>query len=698
MTVEIKKYVQVDSTDPASPGGQVIADIEAAGAQQVQLVKDTGTDQVAQVSSVGDGKQQLIVQTADEKVTLVQDEGDTQVARVQAEGSLQESAVTAAGSAAEADVVAEGDTQVARVTTAGTTQTGLVNTAGATQLATVNAAGAANVANVVAAATANLYATEAAGRAAVADGAFFAVVGAGNVYASLYQRVNAGASTFIASIPSVAALAISTATIPDNLSDVTFDALERIYSQVRATDGGVEFGAVRAREVNGITEARLAEAARVALADANYRGPPNFPFDWNIYLQSGQSNSEGADSVPINLMSSTAIAGVFMVDAIIMRLFSGTRRQNGLTPAIEQQMTDPGSPGVYWGVTGARAAAQVVMDLTAAYNRSTPDMHGKIIIPMCVGRSSSPIANFGPGGSSGVWQEATLYLNYIKTLAAAAGKTVGIVGLGWAWGAQGYLDNLSIATIKGQYRGYKDNVDTLWGRDIFGQPVKSIRMGIQQSAAHGSRGYPTNAFVAEAERQFQAENPGDVDIVNYEGPTFGGTGGSFIHHVLPWQSVQFGGQLGVWLYKACIMREKWNSYQPVVSRSGTRFVYLDYGLEGQPPGFDLLPALTPTATNSIMQPAYGYFLYDVAAPTVELALARQPYTDPAVPGRIIFEAAADLPAAPNLMLRSSQRSPSGRCQNYRVKPFISEYAMTVPYDTGPLALERWPAIFQIAVP
>lgn len=51
-----------------------------------------------------------------------------------------------------------------------------------------------------------VYATEAAGRAAVADGAVFKVQGSGTVAVVEYRRVNSGSSTLIASYPSVAAV------------------------------------------------------------------------------------------------------------------------------------------------------------------------------------------------------------------------------------------------------------------------------------------------------------------------------------------------------------------------------------------------------------------------------------------------------------------------------------------------------------
>ena len=56
-----------------------------------------------------------------------------------------------------------------------------------------------------------LYATEAEGRAAVADGATFKVLGAGNISASVFRRVNSGASTLLTTFPagSIDALSVN---------------------------------------------------------------------------------------------------------------------------------------------------------------------------------------------------------------------------------------------------------------------------------------------------------------------------------------------------------------------------------------------------------------------------------------------------------------------------------------------------------
>ena len=60
---------------------------------------------------------------------------------------------------------------------------------------------------------AGVYTTEAAGRAAVADGVAFKVQGSGDVAAYEYRRINSGESALIATYPSISSLSSKVATI-----------------------------------------------------------------------------------------------------------------------------------------------------------------------------------------------------------------------------------------------------------------------------------------------------------------------------------------------------------------------------------------------------------------------------------------------------------------------------------------------------
>lgn len=107
-----------------------------------------------------------------------------------------------------------------------TVQAGIA-TAAATSAATAQT-GAEN-ARDAAIIGAGVYATEAAGRAAVADGVAFKVQGSGDVAAYEYRRVNSGSSTLIATYPSKAAIDAITAKQNGMLENFTLLTSANIY-------------------------------------------------------------------------------------------------------------------------------------------------------------------------------------------------------------------------------------------------------------------------------------------------------------------------------------------------------------------------------------------------------------------------------------------------------------------------------------
>jgi len=93
------------------------------------------------------------------------------------------------------------------------------------------------------------YTTEALGRAAVADGAVFLVVGSGDVAAFEYRRVNSGSSTLIATYPSLAGLltlrnelseiaqVIGYPTLPVADGSANLDSSHYVFAEPVAADG-----------------------------------------------------------------------------------------------------------------------------------------------------------------------------------------------------------------------------------------------------------------------------------------------------------------------------------------------------------------------------------------------------------------------------------------------------------------------------
>lgn len=86
--------------------------------------------------------------------------------------------------------------------------------------AAANSAGQAQAARDAAVVNSTMYPDEATGRAAVADGAYFKVIGSGDVACTEYRRVNASSSTLVATYPSIQAYnkAVSKGFAPANFS------------------------------------------------------------------------------------------------------------------------------------------------------------------------------------------------------------------------------------------------------------------------------------------------------------------------------------------------------------------------------------------------------------------------------------------------------------------------------------------------
>lgn len=105
MSVTINKYVDIESGEPESPGGQVLADIEHAGNVQVARVGEAGNNAIAGVNNALAGAEQQLVVSADGQILRVVEEGDTQTARVIAEATqaLEDAVVTDGASQAEAE-------------------------------------------------------------------------------------------------------------------------------------------------------------------------------------------------------------------------------------------------------------------------------------------------------------------------------------------------------------------------------------------------------------------------------------------------------------------------------------------------------------------------------------------------------------------------------------------------------------------
>lgn len=494
---------------------------------------------------------------------------------------------------------------------------------------------------------------------------------------------------------------VSSKTMPPGVADVAHDALERVIEQTRESDGVKQFGAIDSEDINGVSRRRFAAMYAMAFRNARYRGPVNFPFDINIWLQSGQSNSEGADAYAV--VSTDVIAGVLMMDAIRQRTFVGTRYASGLTAAAEVVSSGTvETAGGTFGETGMLAGCEMVMKLVEEENRSTYAQHRKILVPMTIGRSSSDVSAWSYGTS--YFTQVSAALTAIKALTTTAGsihykKTVGIIGLTWAWGAQGYDDQLSKSAWKSKLLTYFGQIDTYMGRDIFDQPIGSIPIGIFQTAAHGPRNAvsyssPLNSRVnpvgAEAENELAEESSGRISIINPEGPLFyseiTGTGAtSGVHHSAN-QEREKGAWGGWWLKRVAIDRESWKNHLPTVEITGAREITItdpdvDTAL------YELRPQTTGLSPGSMLV-NYGLFAYDSSDDALRnTALVPAGGVEITGPNTLVMTASADLPAA--VKVRYSASDPSGIHGNILERGLIEEMVPSLLINGVQKPLRRW---------
>lgn len=196
-TVSITISPQLVTVEIADPNTLLTA------ADRVQ----TGLDRVATASSASTATTQAGIATAQAVISTAQ----AVIATTQA-GTATTQAGTATAQAVTATTQATTSTTQAGISTA----QAVISTANAVLTAadvvtTAASRDSAQVYNVLAEAArdaaliqAGVYATEAAGRAAVANGIYFKVVGSGNVAAYEYVRVDASTSTLVATYPSKA--------------------------------------------------------------------------------------------------------------------------------------------------------------------------------------------------------------------------------------------------------------------------------------------------------------------------------------------------------------------------------------------------------------------------------------------------------------------------------------------------------------
>ena len=374
-----------------------------------------------------------------------------------------------------------------------------------------------------------------------------------------------------------------------------------------------------------------------------FEPPPVLPYDINIIVLSGQSNSEDADSVPI--LPRTARPMVKMLDAIRPRHFSGTFGLSGFTDAIGTEYIASSS---HWGGNMAPAIGDILEQLIEDVNGKAFSVHGRTVVPVSIGMSSSSYAQLGFGTT----HFATIENWFAAAKAAAdmAGKSIGIIAAAWLHGADSYDTSIGQAACEAGIDGYWGQVKTYLQVGKLGRS-EPFPIGFVGSHAHFRGSNDINPFVAEAEAALIAANPTKYFMVNGEGQFFfdgrrRGFAGSGVHHSAR-EAAIIGACIGWWVHEVVSLGHGWSSCIPTFARTGAAQVTLS-GLPSTGWEWDFYATgLSPT----LAQANHGWFFYDPASPSTELALTRPPYEGSG--GTLIADFVSALPT--NLSVRYGAR-------------------------------------------
>jgi hypothetical protein len=403
-----------------------------------------------------------------------------------------------------------------------------------------------------------------------------------------------------------------------------------------------EMGNVVRVKIPGADFSGLSGAYRI------YEPPRLFPYDINIIAISGQSNAEDTDAVP--MIPRTSNPMVQMLDAMRPRHFSGTFGLSGFTTAVPREDLEV---QVHYGGNLAPALGDTLDALITSINGRTFASHGQVVVPVHIGKSSEPMTNIGFGSATFTRMEA--WFQAAKAAATAAGKTIGIIAGVHLWGADAYDNSIGQAAAQAQ-------IDNYWktGGDVhlYLQQGKlgvtdDFPVGIFGSHAHSRNNFSINPFVSNAEAALCAAFPAKYQMINGEGQFFYngrnlGFGGSATHHAAI-DAALIGAHAGWWVHTVVVQQASWINCIPTLTRTGANQVTIS-GMPGAGYNYGFYATgLTPT----LAQTNHGWFFYDPAAPTVELALVRPPHPS-SVAGTMIVDFASALPT--NLSVRYGARA------------------------------------------
>ena len=360
---------------------------------------------------------------------------------------------------------------------------------------------------------------------------------------------------------------------------------------------------------------------------------PAFSYDINIILIFHQSGSEDGDAVPI--LDVTGQDGALMWGTNRPR-FATAPFASTFTNAVSTEHIDD---EVHWGGDKAMALGKSILQGITDHTGLTIDDHGRNVVVIYAGQSSTWITSIGTGSATRLLVKA--HLQEIADYCVANTLSAAIVAHCHHGGEQAYVDGLTtpqvISDLTDFYGPGGDIATDLY--PIFEQTTLAPTYCIT-SHAHDPRGYDIDPRVAEAEVQL-AEAESWFKVIKGSGEWFyagrrRGFAGSGVH---PGQYEQalFGKA-----YADAIVTEQVKSetlFQPIPTFTRTSATEIRASFSNWPAGgFGTVigSGLYPQS----MQANYGWFFCEPATPTVELALTRAPYWDD---DEIVFKFSATLP-------------------------------------------------------
>lgn len=502
---------------------------------------------------------------------------------------------------------------------------------------------------------AGVYTTEAAGRAAVADGQAYKVQGAGDVAAYEYRRINAGASTLIATYPSASAIQEKVSTVEDAsvLAAITdgdgFAALALMSDKSLRTsvinigekgityDGkgivfdyipGVSVGYIDAdgfianaipegtsEPTNAYTEAEinarnLANLVSTEAVKANINTEVARPiFDYNVFILHSQSLGTGYEGWPA--LSKTARPGCLMYGGAVRPLGSdgstfvpvGGAALNPMVAVVQHTSTrlplsdsavaalPPGSANE--GESPLEGAVNLVRKMHNNL-KQVPDDTARKFIAINTGVAGMPIeklSKVNPLDGINRYSRMTDAATKLKALADSEGKTIGLVGVFYLGNEYNYATTWGGVATKAEYKALLQTM-----RDNI---VADIATGIfGQSAPPAFITYQTSAqYTADTHdlaigmAQLEIAQENRNWYVATPSYPFPDKGGHLTSNGYRWMGKQLG---KVW-FRVAEMGQGWRALSPIKATVRGREILVDFHVPNPPLVFDD-PYIARTAT------------------------------------------------------------------------------------------------------